>query len=83
MRKKAVYRGASPGGKKDPVSNPAHYTAISPSPIQVIEAYGLGFCDGNVIKYVLRAPMKNGLEDLKKALWYLTRHIENQEKKRK
>lgn len=77
---KQRYRGINPKGKKDPVSNPAHYTAISPSAIEVIEAYGLNFHQGNAIKYILRAPMKNGLEDLKKALWYLERDIVTKEK---
>jgi hypothetical protein len=35
-----------------------------------------GFLRGNVIKYVLRAPLKNGIEDYKKALTYLTWLIE-------
>lgn len=33
------------------------------------------FCIGNVIKYVWRYKNKNGLEDLKKAQWYLNRAI--------
>jgi hypothetical protein len=36
----------------------------------------MGFVLGNVIKYVWRADMKNGIEDLKKARWYLDREIE-------
>lgn len=34
-----------------------------------------GFLRGNVIKYVWRTNKKNGVEDLKKAQWYLTRLI--------
>tara|TARA_R110000744_G_C19362488_1_gene561552 strand:+ start:359 stop:514 length:156 start_codon:yes stop_codon:yes gene_type:complete len=44
--------------------------------IEIIEAFELGFCLGNVIKYVLRAGKKDdALEDLKKARWYLDREI--------
>ena len=34
-----------------------------------------GFCIGNAFKYLYRAKRKNGLEDLKKAQWYLNRVI--------
>ena len=53
----------------DPIHNPAHYTAYPVQPIEI--ARHLGFCMGNVFKYVMRAPFKNGVEDLKKALKYL------------
>ena len=47
-------------------------------PIDLIEAFNLGFNRGNVIKYVSRAGRKdNELEDLEKALWYLEREINN------
>ena len=47
--------------------------------IKVIEAWQLGFCLGNVLKYIARAGKKteNRQEDLKKALWYLQREIDN------
>lgn len=47
--------------------------------IKVIEAWNLGFCLGNTIKYISRAGKKNGnsyLKDLEKAKWYLEREIE-------
>jgi hypothetical protein len=45
--------------------------------IDVIDAWGLGYELGNVIKYVARAGYKGTLrlEDLKKARWYLDREI--------
>lgn len=69
--------------RSDPVTNPAHYEAPKPGlePIEIIEAYGLGFHLGNVVKYVLRAGRKNGLEDYEKAAWYLGRHIEKEKEK--
>ena len=60
----------------DPVNHPAHYTS-HPSGIEVIRiTEHMGFCLGNVIKYVMRADHKGRkLEDLKKARWYLDREI--------
>lgn len=66
----------------DPVSNPAHYTDGGVETIDFIEAKGLGYHLGNVVKYISRAGKKgtnNGLEDLKKAQWYLSRAIEKNE----
>lgn len=49
----------------------------------VIEKFNLGFCLGNVVKYILRAGKKtpDRLKDLKKARWYLDREITNLEAK--
>lgn len=59
------------------VDHPAHYMAGSTEVIDVIEDFGLGFTLGNVIKYVLRSGRKDdALQDLKKALWYLTYEIQ-------
>lgn len=64
---------------KEAVDHPVHYGAGVYEVINIIEHYGLGFHMGNVIKYCLRAGKKNPdpLEDLKKAQWYLLRHIAN------
>lgn len=35
----------------------------------------IGFCKGNIIKYITRENHKNGIEDLKKAQWYLDKLI--------
>ena len=67
----------------DAVHSPEHYTFGG---IEVIEYLAAkltpeefaGFCRGNVLKYVSRAPHKGGLEDLQKARWYLERLIESQ-----
>jgi hypothetical protein len=71
---------------KDKVNHPAHYGgAENPyEAIKVIEAWGLGFCLGNTVKYISRAGKKSKaplLEDLKKAAWYLNREVQNLEKK--
>lgn len=59
------------------VDHPAHYHAGSGvEVIDAIEAWGLGFAAGNVIKYVSRHATKGRpLEDLKKVRWYLDRLI--------
>jgi hypothetical protein len=68
----------------DNVKNPSHYTSGKIEVIDFIEDQGLGFCLGNVVKYVSRAGKKHSadksnkekaVEDLKKAMWYLDRRI--------
>ncbi len=63
----------------DAVDHPSHYGgANNPyEAIKVIEAWGLGFCLGNTVKYIARAGRKgDAVEDLRKAAWYLQREIE-------
>ena len=54
-----------------------HYKELSIQPIEYILANKLGFCEGNVVKYITRYKSKNGLEDLKKAKHYIDMLIEN------
>lgn len=67
------------------INHPAHYGGDTPyEAIKVIEAWNLGFCLGNTVKYISRAGLKDGstkLGDLKKAKWYLDREIQSIEKK--
>lgn len=61
---------------EDAVNHPKHYAGNGVEVIDAIEAWGLGFNLGNVVKYVSRADLKgSALEDLKKAQWYLEREI--------
>ena len=48
-----------------------HYKTKAIQPVEYIHANGLGFCEGNVIKYVTRWKEKNGIKDLEKARHYL------------
>lgn len=64
----------------DNVNSPKHYNFGSIEVIDAIEDWDLGFHAGNVVKYVARYRHKNGLEDLRKARWYLDRLIQNLEK---
>lgn len=72
---------ASETATVDLVNHPPHYkTASGMEAIDVIEAFGLGFCLGNTVKYILRHGKKGAaLEDLKKARWYLDREIKKLE----
>lgn len=63
------------------INHPSHYNAGKIEVIEFIEdqGFGAGFCLGNAIKYIARAGKKDPkalIEDLKKARWYLSRHIE-------
>lgn len=59
----------------DPVNHPRHYTA-HPSGVECIEiTRHMGFNCGNAVKYIWRADLKNGIEDLEKAIWYLRDEI--------
>ena len=53
-----------------------HYKDMPIQPIEFITKNGLGFCEGNVIKYVCRYKHKNGKEDLLKARHYIDLLIE-------
>ena len=60
----------------DSVNRPVHYASGGIEAIEALESSMSpeafrGFLKGNVIKYVWRYEQKNGLEDLKKAKWYL------------
>lgn len=69
-------------GSADPVKKPAHYTYGRYEAIDVIEELTAGasgpegFLLGNVLKYLWRYRRKNGMEDLRKAMWYLERLIQ-------
>lgn len=68
---------------QDNVNSPAHYNhnhkgieciaaieaALTPEEFE-------GYLHGNIMKYIWRYKYKNGVEDLKKAQWYLNRLIE-------
>lgn len=71
----------------DNINSPKHYQlpGLNIEAIDVIKSVlgddkFEGYCRGNVIKYILRADAKNGVEDLKKAKVYLSWEIESKEK---
>lgn len=63
---------------EDKINHPTHYggKANPYEAIKVIQAWSLGFCLGNVLKYICRNSRKGSqIEDLKKARWYLDEAI--------
>ena len=69
----------------DMVKHPKHYNSGKIEVIEIMEDQLApeeyrGYIKGQVIKYITRERHKNGLEDLKKANWYLTRLINYLEK---
>ena len=65
------------------INNPSHYNQAGVEAIDAIRAAtGEGFeyyLQGNIMKYLWRYRYKNGVEDLKKAEWYLKVLIEEVE----
>jgi len=53
-----------------------HYSKLAIQPVTYINANGLSYLQGNVIKYVTRYKDKNGVEDLEKAKHYINMLIE-------
>ena len=65
-----------PGSSLDKQVQGSHYKDLPIQPVQYIHANGIGYFEGNVIKYVSRWRNKNGLADLEKAKHYLELLIE-------
>lgn len=65
---------------KDNINHPEHYTLGKIEVFDFIKAWDLSFAEGNVVKYVVRAPHKGrAVDDLKKARWYLDQLIKQAE----
>lgn len=63
--------------KANMVEHPPHYNQGNMEAIDIIEAVGLGYHLSNALKYLIRSPYKgHEEEDLKKAIWYIQRHID-------
>lgn len=55
-----------------------HYSKLPIQPVEYITKNGLGYLEGNVVKYVTRHKNKNGAEDIKKAMHYLQMILDTQ-----
>lgn len=68
------------------VSHPDHYKKGGMEVIDIIDNFTVDMkgteavCTANAIKYILRHKNKDGVRDLKKAVWYLTHLINYIEK---
>ena len=64
----------------DMVNSPLHYNKAGIETIDALEAMLVDgfdyYLQGNIVKYLWRFRYKNGIEDLKKAQWYLNKLIE-------
>ena len=47
-----------------------HYKDFAIQPVEYIHANKLGFCEGNVVKYITRHAAKNGADDIRKVIHY-------------
>ena len=67
--------------------NPSHYKQGKIEAIDAIEAATINkkgldaVCTANILKYIWRAESKGGVEDMKKAMWYLQKMIEHNTQK--
>lgn len=68
----------------DVVNHPSHYNAGKIECIEALESATAGLCGieaictANAIKYLWRWKLKNGVQDLEKAKWYIDKLIEKQ-----
>lgn len=75
--------------KHDAVNHPKHYTQGKVECIDALESATINkrgieaVCTANIIKYLWRYESKNGIEDVKKAQWYLQKLISELEKQQK
>lgn len=75
--------------KHDAVNHPKHYTQGKIECIEALESATINkrgieaVCTANIIKYLWRYESKNGIEDVKKAQWYLQKLISELEKQQK
>jgi len=49
----------------------SHYKKYQIQPVEFIVKNNIGFCEGNIIKYILRFKEKGGVQDLEKAKHYI------------
>ena len=69
------------GDEKEEINHPDRYASGKFECIDVmLDVFGADavkhFCILNAFKYLWRSEKKNGVEDIKKAVWYLNKYIE-------
>lgn len=69
------------------VSHPDHYKSGNFEVIDIIDEFTKDLsgteavCTANAIKYILRWKKKNGIQDVKKAIWYLQHMVDKEEER--
>ena len=58
----------------------SHYKDLAIQPVEYIHRNGIGYMEGNAIKYLTRWKSKGGIEDLRKAKHYIDLLIEMETK---
>lgn len=76
-----IHESDAHNGENDVVNHPAHYTQGGIECIDAMKAaFGADelavYCKIAAFKYIWRCEHKNGLEDVKKAVWYLNKYID-------
>ena len=71
-----LHKSSAPQSALDVQSGGSHYKDLPIQPVQFIHANGIGYFEGNVIKYVSRWRAKGGVADLEKARHYIDLLIE-------
>ncbi len=60
-----------------------HYKKLKIQPVEYIHANGIGYFEGNVVKYITRWRDKGGIKDLEKAKHYIELLIQLEQEKDK
>ena len=85
MRKDQADKQSDNVQMEDMVNSPIHYNKAGIETIDALEAMLVDgfdyYLQGNIVKYLWRYRYKNGVEDLKKAQWYLNKLIEHYDDK--
>ena len=61
----------------DHIDHPVHYTQGIEC-IDYILSHNMDYLEGNIVKYVTRYKFKHGVDDLRKAEWYLKRLLKRE-----
>lgn len=57
-----------------------HYKSLKIQPIEYILDNDLGWCEGNIVKYITRWKQKNGVDDIRKVIHYAELLIDKTER---
>ena len=82
MTSKDLFKGTTYNSLEEQVGG-KHYRSMKIQPVEFINDNKLLFAEGNAIKYICRHSVKGKEEDIKKAIWYLNRHLEALEREQK